>query len=87
MVHVFAESKYKQNYPHLANLFNQAKDPVRTETLRQLTAANFDFRILYLLKNELFDSPDLQDQRYVSTKVWADAMRLHQGEKLQSVEN
>lgn len=59
-VHACAESKYKQNHSHLANLYKKSRPKTRAQLLKQLTAAKVDFRLLTLLKNTLFDSDSLQ---------------------------
>lgn len=42
----------------------------RSDLLKQLTINEVDFRVLTVLKNNLFDSDNLQDMQFIPISVW-----------------
>ena len=70
-VHNCIANKNKSNISHFENIYNKKVfNPKKFKILRWLHAQNIDFRRLTMLKNELFDYEDADDNMYIPMEHW-----------------
>ena len=80
-VHNCIANKNKSNISHFENIYNnKVFNRHKYKILRVLHENKVDFRKMTMLKNELFESEDLEDNHLVPLSVWKESLGIMGGD-------